>query len=37
MISSTSNSCTNIITFTILTENLSSPDLAGQISNGEIQ
>lgn len=37
MISFTSNSCTSIITFTILAESLSSPDLAGQISNGEIQ
>ena len=36
MISSTSNSCTNIITFTILAESMFSPDLAGQISNGEI-
>ena len=30
MISSTSNSCTNIIEFTILAESLSSPNLAGQ-------
>jgi hypothetical protein len=36
MISATSNSCTNIIIFTILAESLSSPDLAVQINNGEI-